>query len=70
MIFAMPDSKTSLLENKFIETQENSLYAKVAIDLPINLESLYIYLIPEEIKNDVTVGSAVYVPFEIGRAHV
>ena len=60
----MPDSKTSLLETKIIETRENSLFAKVAIDLPINLEtSIYYYSIPEEIQNEVKIGSAVYVSF-------
>ena len=48
----MPDSKASL-----------SLFAKVAIDLPINLENTYYYSIPEEIKDEVKVGSAVYAPF-------
>ena len=59
----MPDSKTSLLETKILEIKENLLYAKVAIDLPINLEDSYFYLIPEEIKDEVRIGSAVYVPF-------
>ena len=58
----MPDSQISLLE-AIVETNTNLLYAKVAIDLPINLENTFFYLIPEEIKNEVKVGSAVYVPF-------
>ena len=59
----MPDSKTSLLETKTDETEIISLFAKVAIDLPINLEDSYYYSIPEEIKNEVKIGSAVYIPF-------
>ncbi len=63
MIFAMSDSQTSLLKIKPTERSKDSFYAKVAIDLPISLENTYYYLIPEEIKNEVKIGSAVYVPF-------
>ncbi len=59
----MPDSKTSLLETTIAEKQDSTLYAKVAIDLPINLENTYYYSIPEEIKDEVKTGSAVYIPF-------
>ena len=59
----MPDSKVSLLETTDTENKESSLYAKVAIDLPINLEDAYYYSIPEEIKSEVKAGSAVYVSF-------
>ena len=60
----MPDTQTTLFETKITETKESSLYAKVAIDLPINIEtSIYYYSIPEEIQNEVKIGSAVYVPF-------
>ncbi len=60
----MPDSQTPLLEIKTSETQETLLYAKVAIDLPINIEtSIYYYSIPEEINSEIKIGSAVYVPF-------
>ncbi len=63
MIFPMSDSNTFLLDNKFINIKESLLYARVVIDLPINLESSYLYLIPEEIKDEIKVGSAVYIPF-------
>lgn len=59
----MPDSQTSLLESANLKNPENQLYAKVAIDLPINLENIYFYLIPKELTNEVKVGSAVYISF-------
>ena len=63
IIFSMPDSQISLLETKTAEANKDSLYAKVVIDLPINLEDAYYYSIPEEIKSEVKVGSAVYISF-------
>lgn len=63
MIFPMSDSNTFLLDNKSTNIKESILYARVVIDLPINIESSYLYLIPEEIKDEIKVGSAVYIPF-------
>ncbi|OGI09701.1 MAG: primosomal protein N' [Candidatus Melainabacteria bacterium RIFCSPLOWO2_02_FULL_35_15] len=63
MIFAMPDSQTSLLETEIVEKKDNSLCAKVAIDLPICPGNAYYYSIPEEIKKEIKIGSAVYVSF-------
>lgn len=62
----MPQTNTSLLQNKFKEPESTTLLAKVAVDLPLynNNLSFFYYSIPDEIKEEVKTGVIVRIPFQ------
>ena len=56
----MSASKALLLEAANTEKKENLLYAKVAVDLPIN-DGIFYYEIPETLKETIDLGSIVFI---------
>lgn len=63
MTNSLINTETNIKEHKI----KNELFAKVAVDLPIQLsfsdEGCYFYRIPGELKNEISIGTIVQVPF-------